>query len=373
MRQVWTWLWLLVAAGPALAQPAPAIDDLETIGAAAAILRKQGGASPVLRDLADQAGSIVQGQLPQSRPLAMPHERQLILFVSASLGDEALKRAFRAASGDPEITIVFRGVLPGETLTRVVRRLGELLEGIEPKPNVAIHPKSFRDHRVSLVPTIVEQASGRTIRGTLLAETFRKRADGATDLDLGVVGPVRDIAEPDLVALIKAEIAQADIEADAMEAVSSYWRRVSFIELPKASKHRVRRLDPTVTTENELRVHEGRLLAPAGVAINPLERLPFASRLLVFDGTDPDELAWAKEHVHPERKTILITAKIDREVGWPAWKRLHDDLGQPVYLLPAKLAERLAIEATPTLIEASPDGQALLITEDAPGSREGGS
>jgi conjugal transfer pilus assembly protein TraW len=49
----------------------------------------------------------------------------------------------------------------------------------------------------------------------------------------------------------------------------------------------VRRLDPTVTTENELRDHEGRLLVPAGVTISPLERLPFTSRLLVFDGTDP--------------------------------------------------------------------------------------
>jgi conjugal transfer pilus assembly protein TraW len=279
---------------------------------------------------------------------------------------------FRAASGDPDVTIVFRGVPPGETLTGVVRRLGERLEGIEPKPKVAIHPKSFRDHRVTSVPTIVEAASGKTIRGTLLARTFRERAKGATELDLGAVGPVREITEPDLVDLIKAELAKAEIEADAMESVSSYWRRASFVDLPKATEHRVRRLDPTVTTENELRDHDGRLIVPAGATINPLARLPFTSRLLVFDGTDAEELVWAKEHVDPERKTILITTRIDRDVGWPAWKRLHDDLGKPVYLLPAKLAERFAIEATPTLIEAAPDGQALLITEDVPDLRGGG-
>ncbi|NJO39076.1 MAG: hypothetical protein HC871_17605, partial [Rhizobiales bacterium] len=55
MRHTWTWLWLVVAAGPALAQPTPSIDDLEAIGEAAAILREQGRASPVLRDLANQA------------------------------------------------------------------------------------------------------------------------------------------------------------------------------------------------------------------------------------------------------------------------------------------------------------------------------
>jgi conjugal transfer pilus assembly protein TraW len=156
-----------------------------------------------------------------------------------------------------------------------------------------------------------------------------------------------------------------------MRSVSSYWRRASFVELPKAIEHRVRRLDPTVTTENELRDHEGRLIVPAGATINPLEMLPFSSRLVVFDGADAEERAWAMEKIEPESKTILITTGIDRDVGWPAWKKLHEDLGQPVYLLPAKLAERFAIEATPTLIEAAPDGLALLITEDIPGSREG--
>jgi conjugal transfer pilus assembly protein TraW len=271
-----------------MAQLAPSVDDLEAIGEAAVILREQGGASPVLRDLADQAEAIAEGQLPQSRPLAMPNAGRLILFVSASLGDEALKRAFHAASGDPDVIIVFRGVLPGDTLTGVVRRLGKLLEGVEPKPNVAIHPKSFRDHRVTLVPTIVEPASGKTIRGTLLAKTFRERANSAPELDLGVVGPVREITEPDLVALIKAEVAKAQIEASAMESVSSFWQRTSFIELPKASEHRVRRLDPTVTTEDELRDHNGRLLVPAGITINPLERLPYTSRLEVFSGMDAE-------------------------------------------------------------------------------------
>ena len=361
---------VMAVASSAFAQQTPSPADLEAIGRAAAIFREQGASHPLLRDLADQAEAIAGDQQPQSRPLAMPKKGQLILFVSASMGDAGLKLAFGAASGDPGVTIVFRGALPGETFTQVGRRLARLLQDIDPKPNVAIHPKSFRDHRVASVPTMIEPATGKVIRGTYLAETFRERAEDVNQTDLGTVGPVSDIVEPDLTLLIKERIAEIDVERRARESVASYWQRAPFIDVPKARERRVRRLDPTVITENDLRDHEGRLLAPAGARINPLAALPFTSRILIFDGTDPAERQWAKERIQPDRKTILITTRIDRDVGWPAWKDLHQALGLPVYLLQARIAERFALEATPTMIDAAPDGETLLITEDVPTDRE---
>ncbi|MEZ5933199.1 MAG: TrbC family F-type conjugative pilus assembly protein [Alphaproteobacteria bacterium] len=355
---------------PAWAQQAQSPGDLEAIGEAATILRHQGSSHPLLRDLADQAEAIIREQQMQSRPLALPEKGQLILFVSASMGDEGLRRAFDAASDDPNVAIVFRGALPGEILTQVTRRLADLLDGIDPKPNVAIHPKSFRDHQVVLVPTIVEPATGKLVRGTVRAETFRERAKDTSDIDLGTVGPVSEIIEPDLVKLIEERIAEVDVESRARESVASYWQRAPFIDVPKAKEPRVRQLDPTVSTENDLRDHEGRVIAPSGTRINPLTALPFTSRLLIFDGTDPAERQWAKEHIRPDRKTILITTRIDRDVGWPAWKDLHQALGRPVYLLQARIAERFALEVTPTMIEAALDGRTLLITEDVPTDRE---
>ena len=38
-------------------------------------------------------------------------------------------------------------------------------------------------------------------------------------------------------------------------------------------------------------------------------------------------------------------------------KSCISSLGLPVYLLQAKIAERFALEATPTMIEAAPDGR----------------
>ena len=363
-------LLAVTTASPAWSQQAHSPEDLEAIGEAATILRQQGSGNQLLRDLADQAAAITQEQQLQSRPLALPNKGQLILFVSASMGDEGLKRAFEAASGDPDVTLVFRGALPGEKFTQVTRRLADLLENIDPKPNVAIHPKSFRDHQVTLVPTIIEPATGKIIRGTVRASTFHERALDTTETDLGTVGPTSGIIEPDLVALIKERIAEVDVEARARESVASYWQRAPFIDVPKARERRVRRLDPTVTTENDLRDHTGRMIAPAGTRIDPLAALPFTSRLLIFDGTDPAERQWARDHIQEDRKTILITTRIDRNVGWPAWKELHRSFGLPVYLLQARIAERFALEATPTMIEAAPDGRTLVVTEDVPAPLE---
>ena len=318
----------------AVAQQAPSPDDLEAIGRAATIIREQGASHPLLRDLADQAEAIAGEQRQQSQPLAMPKKGQLTLFVSASMGDEGLKRAFGAASGDPEVTIVFRGALPGETFTQVARRLAVLIEDIDPRPNVAIHPKSFRDHRVASVPTIIEPATGKVIRGTVMAETFRERAEDATETDLGTVGPVSDIVEPDLALLIKERIAEIDVERRAKESVASYWQRAPFIDVPKARERRVRRLDPTVITENDLRDHEG-------AASRSRRRQDQPARRAALHQPDPDlrrnrsrrASNGRRSHIRPDRTTILITTRIDRDVGWPAWKELHQALGLPVYLL----------------------------------------
>ncbi|MDH3661712.1 MAG: TrbC family F-type conjugative pilus assembly protein [Alphaproteobacteria bacterium] len=357
-------------ASMAYAQQTPSPDDLEAIGRAAAILRQQSSSNPLMRELTNQADQLANHQPRQSRPAALPQKGKLLVFLSASLGDEALKRAFVAASGDADVTIVFRGALPGEKFTQVTQRLAGLLDGIDPKPNVAIHPKSFREHGITLAPTILEPATGKVIRGTFRAETFRETALKSGETDLGTVGPTNQIIEPDLAQLIKERVAEIDLEARAKTSVNSYWRRAPFLDIPKATEPRVRRLDPTVTTENDLRDHEGRLLAPAGTKINPLAALPFASRLLIFDGADAAERQWAKEQIASDRKTILITTRIDREVGWPAWKDLHQAFGLPVYLLNAKIAECFGIEATPTRIEAAPDGHTLLITEDVPTAQE---
>ena len=118
------------------------------------------------------------------------------------------------ASGDPDVTIVFRGALPGEKLTQVTQRLADLLDGIDPKPNVAIHPKSFRDHQVTLGADHRRagdrQAHPRHDPGRDLSRARRRRERHGSRRRSG---PVSEIIEPDLVELIEERIAEVDVES----------------------------------------------------------------------------------------------------------------------------------------------------------------
>ena len=116
-------------------------------------------------------------------------------------------------------------------------------------------------------------------------------------------------------------------------------------------------------TSTDLRDHTGRLLLPARSELNPLEQLPLTARILVIDGQDPHELAWAKTQRAANRATIHLVANPDREGSWDAWQRLQQQLDAPPFLLDRHLADRLGVRATPSLIEA--DGAELVVHEIA--------
>jgi len=76
MRLLSTILVALATSSSAWAQQAQSTEDLNAIGRAATILRQQGSASPLLRDLANQAEAIAGEQQLQSRPLRWPCRRR---------------------------------------------------------------------------------------------------------------------------------------------------------------------------------------------------------------------------------------------------------------------------------------------------------
>ena len=123
-------------------------------------------------------------------------------------------------------------------------------------------------------------------------------AGTAAAKDLGVRGAVWPIEEPDLLREIEARLQEMEDtgEADRMrrEAVERARERV---EAPPrvpgvtpARFLRIRRFDPTVTVEHDIRTAGGTLVAARGTRINPLERRPLTRELLFIDGTRPVEV-----------------------------------------------------------------------------------
>ena len=269
-----------------------------------------------------------------------------------------LVAALDAAAADPRLTLVLRGLLPGESLNDAMQALARLIGRRDPPPAIVIDPTLYRRHQVTVVPTLLDPATGQPER----RGAHHRGPRAAQDVP-GFAATTWSIAEPDLAEVLRARAATLDVPARAQAAMARFWRQVPALTLPPASTSRSRSFTPAVRTGSALRDDQGQLLLRAGTVLNPLATLPLTSRILVFDAQDPAEIAWAKTQRAAGRATIHLAVNPDRAGGWAAWQALQDQLGGPVFLLDAKLQGRLGVQVTPSLIEAQ--GPELVVTETA--------
>ena len=178
--------------------------------------------------------------------------------------------------------------------------------------------------------------------------------------DLGVRGAVWPIEEPDLLREIEKKLqAMEDTgEADRMrrKAVERARERVEapprVAGVSPARFLRIRRFDPTVTVEQDIRTAGGTLVAARGTRINPLERRPLTRELLFIDGTRPVEVDWALAREKPS--VIVLLAGRPLDLARAHGRAFFFDQG-------GRLARRLGVVATPSLVAA--EGTFLRITE----------
>ena len=165
-----------------------------------------------LAGLTPVAGQSLIDLDPSPAPTVSP-SRQLTVFVSRSLPDSELRALFTTAAGRRDVRIVFRGIRPGERLNDAIHDLHALLRGIESPPTVELDPPAFRAAGVTAVPVLLLQERGQTVarvQGTLALDWFEREVAAGRHGDLGTYGPVREIAEPDLLEELQRRVATLD-------------------------------------------------------------------------------------------------------------------------------------------------------------------
>jgi conjugal transfer pilus assembly protein TraW len=358
-----------VAAAPDRRAAAAAI--LERARAAAMAVRDgEGSASPATLpkalERARAAAAAVTGVRAPAvaspgPPTAGPAERPLILFVSWSMGEEGLVESLRAAASDGRTRVVLRGVLPGERIGDAVRRVAPLVRDRVPGGSIDFDPPAFRRAGVFAVPTIFDPASGSQWRGSAALAGFRRRLADAPAKFSDQVGPETVIAEPDLEEVMKAQAAALDFRGMRDRAYRAFWQNVELVPLPAAQSSLERAVDPTVVTTGPLEDGQGRPILAAGMPINALAAHPWSHRLIVFDASDPAQLAWAARQARDGQATIFLTSSVDRDAGWDGWQRLVSTLRAPLFVLERQLAERLTARVVPSVFVQ--DGSLLRVDE----------
>jgi conjugal transfer pilus assembly protein TraW len=297
--------------------------------------------------------------------IASAKDRDLVLFVSSAMGQPALQQALREAAADGHTRVVVRGALPGERYGGEVRPVAPLLSGKSPPPWIDFDPPSFRKAGVEDVPTIWDPATGSKWRGSVALTAFRRRLGEAATTFAESVGPATPVAELDPEDFLKAQVARFDFDTVRQRAYQGYWRRVALAGLPLAKKSATRTVDPALWLSEPPRDAGSRVAVDAGAGINPLEMYPWARQLVVFDATNPVQMAWAVLRARfLDGPSIFLTTDVDREAGWDGWQRLLTALGKPLFLLDATLAKRIDVHVVPSVVYR--EGAALHVSERSP-------
>lgn len=195
--------------------------------------------------------------------------------------------------------------------------------------------------------------------GGIATSIFSEATVAPTDPehDLGQIGPVWPIDEPDLLSelLAKARHKQEDGEAAALahrlnERAETYAAAPPSLHLPRAAHDGARTFDPTITMPEDIRDAQGRVLIAVGTRVNPLKTFAFDETLLFVDGADPDQVAWLR---HRLAREPAVFDKVVLTGGSPT--TLSQQLGRQVFFdQERQLIGKFGIDAVPATVAADP-------------------
>jgi conjugal transfer pilus assembly protein TraW len=186
-----------------------------------------------------------------------------------------------------------------------------------------------------------------TRRTRLVAALWLSLAGAAGARDLGQVGRVYPIAEPDALGEIESRAARVNwdevLPPQGRERLVLDYRPAGLEPLPRAQEDRVRLVDLTYTLDVDLPDGKGGVLYPKGYTFNPLEHVVYPNILVFLDGDDPEQVAWF------EGSALAREPRVRVILSGGSYHELARTLGRPVFYLTRPLRERLQLEAVPAV------------------------
>ncbi|HOV56371.1 MAG TPA: TrbC family F-type conjugative pilus assembly protein [Rhodanobacteraceae bacterium] len=343
----------------------PASPQIEALRQQAKAIAERAETDPALQSLAHGAAQAAEVALgTPSSPNGAPAElgRRYRLFLSQSVPQATLDAALAEASGHTTMSVVYRGARADQRLADVVTRVRQRIQvmpaGTTP-PAVEIDPPRFAEGRIEVVPTLVAYEDGKPIawaRGLLSAEQLEARLRGGERGDLGKLGPTYPVEERDFTEVLKARAAAIDMDALKAKAMQRFWERQTFVPLPAAREDAQRTVDPSIEVTADIVTPDGKVIARKGDRVNPLQSVPFTQRLVIVDASDATQVQLVKPYMSFQgRRVTVLTTQVDRARGWAQLAEREGELGHPIQLLTATIADRFHIERVPSIVEAQGD------------------
>lgn len=185
----------------------------------------------------------------------------------------------------------------------------------------------------------------------LLALSIAATAQPVLSKDLGVHGPLFEIAEPSILDVIYARLAEKEaageidqLREEMQETTRAYVERPSpVVGLLPATDYHSYTVDLSITLTEDLADHRGQVFARAGTTINPLDYSRFDKRIILFDGDRPDQVAFALSEGN-ELDTLLVLVN-----GNPL-QLMRENRRRFYFDQNAVLTERFSVRNTPAVV-----------------------
>lgn len=189
----------------------------------------------------------------------------------------------------------------------------------------------------------------------------------ASAKNVGVIGEVFQIEEPDLLVYMKvkaAEMLQDGQWAAKMQTLESQARKTlenltPVTGITTTTVARAWTLDPSMMLHHTLYGANGQVIAPAGTVINPLDKVNLNETLIFFDARDKTQVVWAKAFLAKtpgQVKPILVAGN---------WMDLSKTWQRQVYFdVNGNITHRLQITHVPSVV--TQQGHFLEIQEEVP-------
>jgi conjugal transfer pilus assembly protein TraW len=289
------------------------------------------------------------------------------LFISFSMPELDIKAVLEEASSTGAV-VVLKGVKKELNIQQTSILLAKLTQAVTPRPNVIIDPRPYLKYGIDAAPAITLVREGQPAlhaRGIYSVDWIKGKKDSATENDLGVWGATYPIEEIDIIDEMKSRVAKVDWEKKKKAAYENYWQKKTFLDIPYAMEDQEYEIDPTIRISKDIIGTNGEILAYEGQSINPLDVLPFTKTLFIFDATNEKHLNYVQaetEKLKAESKSyILMTTKIDGDLGWKAFGDVENLFKRPVYLLNKEIKGRFQIDRIPSVVSAK--GRVFIIKE----------
>lgn len=115
--------------------------------------------------------------------------------------------------------------------------------------------------------------------------------------------------------------------------------------LQTADKASVRYFEPVFTLKETLKDHEGRIVAPAGTVIKPLEVAPIPFKIFFFDGRDAKQTALAKKLAEKYGEAFMPVLTAGR------WDEISVEMNQAVYFdQQGRMSRSFRLTEVPSLV-----------------------